>query len=148
MKKGRGHFRQANEVDRGTYYSSDENVGYLATNKTNTLNKELDTLPRPTSIEGVLPPERYDIRDTKEEHTKYRRKAFSPKIDITYGFTEEERELLRKYGSWMNALENKDILPNTSEQVDFLNNIKNNVHSDDLSQYEKVWIKYKVRVND
>lgn len=56
-------------------------------------------------------------------------------------FSEEEREILLKYGFWMEALERKRIDPETKEQHEFLEFCQGNL--DPRNIFERAWYNLK-----
>lgn len=59
-------------------------------------------------------------------------------------FTEDERDILTKYGVWMHALENGVIKAISKAQEHFIEVCNNDIQPN--TEYEKVWIKYKRRI--
>jgi uncharacterized protein YifE (UPF0438 family) len=58
-------------------------------------------------------------------------------------FTDEEFDILLKYGSWMEALEQNWIDPETNEQRDFVEFCRSN--RDPANMFERAWYKLKER---
>lgn len=56
-------------------------------------------------------------------------------------FSEEERDILLKYGFWMEALERKLIDPETNEQHEFVEFCQDNL--DPRNRFERAWYKLK-----
>jgi len=58
-------------------------------------------------------------------------------------FTHDEYNFLRRYGTWMEALEKGNILPETSEQIAFLNVCQSVIEP--KTKFERAWIKLRER---
>jgi uncharacterized protein YifE (UPF0438 family) len=56
-------------------------------------------------------------------------------------FSPEERETLRKFGRWMQALCTGSIAPFTDEQRHIIAAIRN--ETEPISEYEGLWLKYQ-----
>lgn len=67
-------------------------------------------------------------------------------IAVDRFFSDAERDLLRRYGQWMKALENADITPLTPAQEHFVLACKGEVKPQTF--HEKVWIRYRIAIQD
>lgn len=82
-------------------------------------------------------------QDYEKLHKKYLNTSYQPNIKLNNNFTEEEIVLLKKFGSWFEALDNGLIEPFTIDQVDFIIASKQIKVINQNSKLEKLWIKYK-----
>ena len=78
------------------------------------------------------------------EHQKYRKIPYSLDFISTTCFSEEEKNILTEYGSWMEALTKKLIEPTSSAQEQFIRVFKGEI--DPNTKFEKVWMKLQARI--
>lgn len=78
-----------------------------------------------------------------EEHKTYLHEEFRPEVPID-GYGEDEKVILRKYGSWLKALMLREIEPVTDEQRYFLQMCYGETHP--RSAIQRVWKKYQLDV--
>ncbi len=75
---------------------------------------------------------------TKEDHLVYRQSKGAFHIDCYSGqFTQEEKDLLTKWGNWIVGLLNKDLEPITENQAKFVQSMQilKTKSSDELSPH-------------
>ena len=84
-----------------------------------------------------------NIEELKKAHLAAGKRPFYPLANNSQ-FLPEEKEMLRKYGSWMQALANGGIEPYTAGQEHFIEVAKGRAAP--RNQYEEVWIKYQRRM--
>jgi len=75
----------------------------------------------------------------KAAHRAYLEKPFTPEIPLD-SFTQEEIELLKKYGSWLEALDTGKLKWETREQKHFLEVMLE--FEEPQNDLERVWLKY------
>lgn len=83
-------------------------------------------------------------QDFKQMHRDYLNKRFEYKKEVDVikpDFSDEEDELLKKYGHWMFALEQGLIPPITEAQKHFLEVAKYTIPPE--TAFEKIWSKFK-----
>lgn len=78
----------------------------------------------------------------KKEHIQFLREGFELKTlkHIQYDFSEEEKQILRKYGAWFTALMHGMVQPFTSEQKHFVKVCWGEADPD--TEYERIWYRY------
>lgn len=91
-----------------------------------------------TSVENVDVP-----ADLRDEHLRYRRTPFDPECEVD-GLPMDDVELLKRYGTWMQALMVGRIKPYTSKQEHFLRVCKGELKPE--SHMETVWYRYRLEV--
>jgi uncharacterized protein YifE (UPF0438 family) len=80
-----------------------------------------------------------------EKYQRYFKKPFVIKcLKASEVFTQEEIHLLKKYGNWMKALMDGEIVPATQEQERFVRACKEEAEPE--SQYERLWMRYLFRL--
>jgi len=72
-------------------------------------------------------------------HKALLRRSFAVSYSLT-DFTTDERSLLHRHGTWLNALERGEISPTTPEQVKFL--LVARGEKPPVTPHEKLWLKY------
>lgn len=83
-----------------------------------------------------------EIKKLKKIHLKYLNTSYN--IRCYNIFSEEEFDILKKYGCWMEALAKQNIKPFTEEQEHFVAVANNKMQPQ--TNFEKIWIKYKRRL--
>lgn len=78
-----------------------------------------------------------------DEHKIYRQTEFKPDVCLDE-YSEDEKIILRKYGSWLKALMQGKITPTTDEQRYFLQMCFGEVHPN--TDIQRTWKKYQLDV--
>ncbi|MCW7551602.1 DUF413 domain-containing protein [Endozoicomonas gorgoniicola] len=76
-------------------------------------------------------------KSKREQHIKFIGKSLSDIASIGWLLTVRERNVLQKYGAWMEALMNGSLQPVTEEQEHFISAASGKIKA--TTEYELIW---------